>query len=135
MRCTGGGLPFADFAKAGPLFSCVSYPCANPPRSITIFCSGLLEQNCVPGYGRCIGTWIVNYQYSCARGVHAFLYFLTTTSTSPDSSFTFAVPQLVGFPLASKRQPNNPAFFSPHCPAFTATTYHPDPDGFPAIFP
>jgi hypothetical protein len=65
----------------------------------------------------------------------AFLYFLTITSTSPDSSRTFAVPQVVGFPLALKRHPKRPAFFSPHCPAFTATTNHPDPDGFPAVFP
>src|SRR5271157_6510082 len=72
---------------------------------------------------------------SLHHGVQAFLYFSTTTSTSPDSSFTFAVPHLVGFPLASKRQPNNPAFFSPHCPAFTATTNQPDPNGLPAEFP
>src|SRR5580658_6678315 len=65
----------------------------------------------------------------------ALFYFFTATSSSPESSFTFAVPQVVGFPLASKRHPNSPAFFSPHCPAFTDTTNPPDPDGFPALFP
>ena len=62
-------------------------------------------------------------------------YFFTVTSTSPDSSFTLAVPQVVGLPVALKRQPNRPSFFSPHCPAFTATTNHPEPEGFPAGLP
>src|SRR6516225_11194513 len=62
-------------------------------------------------------------------------YFLTTTSSSPDSSFTLAVPHMVGFPVVSNRQPKSPAFFSPHCPAFTATTNHPDPTGRPPGIP
>src|SRR5215831_9609516 len=71
-----------------------------------------------------------------ARGLRRFFnYFLTTTSSSPDSSFTLAVPHVVGFPAVSNRQPKSPAFFSPHCPAFTATTNHPDPTGRPPGFP
>ena len=38
-------------------------------------------------------------------------------------------------PEASNLQPNVPAFFIPHCPAFNPTTYHPDPAGAPALFP
>jgi hypothetical protein len=52
---------------------------------------------------------------------------LTAIPSSPDSSFTFALPQVVGFPLASKRQPNSPAFFPARCPAFTDTMNHPEP--------
>jgi hypothetical protein len=52
---------------------------------------------------------------------------LTAIPSSQDPTFTFALPQVVGFPLASKRQPNSPAFFPPHCPAFTDTMNHPEP--------
>lgn len=67
-----------------------------------------------------------------SSGVHIFA---TTTSSSPDFSFTTAAPHSVGFPAASNLQPKVPALAKPHCPAFTATTYHPEPAGFPALFP
>src|ERR1700690_1106686 len=72
---------------------------------------------------------------SVNHGRWGSLYFLTVTSSSPESSLTLAVPQVVSFPVALNRQPKRPSFFSPHCPAFTATTNHPDPDGDPALFP
>ena len=71
-----------------------------------------------------------------AKRIRCFAhYFLTTTSSSPDSSFTRAVPHVVGFPVLSNQHPKSPAFFSLHCPALTATTNHPDPTGRPAEFP
>ena len=67
---------------------------------------------------------------SLPRARRALLYSFTVTSSSPESSFTFAVPRFSPF-RSHRMTPEQPALFSR---TLTAVVSHerPDPDGFPA---